>query len=293
MIDELARDTTVLIPFLESTTVQGVKIALSEAGGEAGTRQLPLLRNEACWDAIETRCRTLVRGAGFHQARDVIHVIRAAVASDAVAGNLRRKLLDLLDKMALALLASHVQLPKVSGLELYLDIWHLRGGSLPLPELEPWWDLVSFRLETSLRTGFIEDPSEVSGWCSVIRIVQDTGEESFATSAHRERMAVQRERLLELAQNEDSDLSGEDADVYESEAERLAELARVLRGAGIWQGAERELIGRITKELDREADRCREKAIERQDEESSWESAWDERERGQEEVNVDRIFEDL
>lgn len=55
VIDELARDRPARRAFLRGCGIHGIALALSTAGGSGGERSLPLLREDADWDALGDR----------------------------------------------------------------------------------------------------------------------------------------------------------------------------------------------------------------------------------------------
>jgi hypothetical protein len=60
VIDELAGDAAARRAFLRACGVHGIVLALSTAGGAAGTRSLPLLVDSQDWDALADRIAALV-----------------------------------------------------------------------------------------------------------------------------------------------------------------------------------------------------------------------------------------
>jgi uncharacterized protein YoaH (UPF0181 family) len=60
VIDELAHDAAARRAFLHACGVHGAALALSTAGGAAGERALPLLRDDGDWDALADRLAELV-----------------------------------------------------------------------------------------------------------------------------------------------------------------------------------------------------------------------------------------
>jgi hypothetical protein len=60
VIDELAADDQARRAFLHACSIQGAVLALSTGGGRSGTRALPLLHQDADWDALTDRLVTLL-----------------------------------------------------------------------------------------------------------------------------------------------------------------------------------------------------------------------------------------
>ncbi|MGZ6616847.1 MAG: hypothetical protein ACXVFQ_20775 [Solirubrobacteraceae bacterium] len=60
VIEHLAEDSTARLRFLSRCSVHGAALALSVAGGRDGKRQLPLMIDDADWDALTDRIYLLV-----------------------------------------------------------------------------------------------------------------------------------------------------------------------------------------------------------------------------------------
>jgi hypothetical protein len=60
VIDELAADDRARSDFLRACSIHGAALALSTAGGSTGERALPLLRQDADWDALGDRLATIL-----------------------------------------------------------------------------------------------------------------------------------------------------------------------------------------------------------------------------------------
>src|SRR5581483_7282414 len=60
VIDELAADLDARQRFLSRSSIDGVLLGISTAGGAAGARDLPLLREDADWDVLADRLSVLV-----------------------------------------------------------------------------------------------------------------------------------------------------------------------------------------------------------------------------------------
>jgi hypothetical protein len=131
VIEQLADDAAARSRFLERCGLEGVLLALSVGGGEAGERILPLLRADGDWDIVAARL------AGLALDLDDAAVIRLfeslGAAFDAeLAGDARAEL------AALAALA----------LERVRAGWEERRATLSVAALEAWFVLAA-RLDDS------------------------------------------------------------------------------------------------------------------------------------------------
>jgi hypothetical protein len=76
VIDELARDPELRMQFLKRASLEGVKLAVSDTGGQEGLRQLPFMVSAESWGALEERVLAIVR-EGDHD-RDLLEVLSSA-----------------------------------------------------------------------------------------------------------------------------------------------------------------------------------------------------------------------
>ncbi len=76
VIDELAADPELRLPFLKRASLEGVKLALSDTGGQEGLRQLPFMLSAESWDVLEERALAIVRASD--QERDLLEVLSSA-----------------------------------------------------------------------------------------------------------------------------------------------------------------------------------------------------------------------
>ena len=63
VIEELSRDVAFRRNFLRTCSVNGLKLAVSEAGGAAGTRRFPLMVDKSAWTMLTQRAGELIRSA--------------------------------------------------------------------------------------------------------------------------------------------------------------------------------------------------------------------------------------
>jgi hypothetical protein len=64
VIDELAADPELRTQFLRSASLEGVKLAVSDTGGQEGLRRLPFMLSAESWDVLEERALVIVRMLG-------------------------------------------------------------------------------------------------------------------------------------------------------------------------------------------------------------------------------------
>ncbi len=79
IIDELVSDNELRIQFLENMSVKGIKLAISDTGGEKGYRRLPLMIDSNSWDMLRSRCIQIIEDLEQEDATDLLTVLTAAL----------------------------------------------------------------------------------------------------------------------------------------------------------------------------------------------------------------------
>ncbi len=124
VIDELREHSNARQHFLSVSGVDGVTLALSRAGGAVGERVLPLLINDADWDAIGDRLHALGREL---EDRELARVMLAIGATLTALGDGPRRLE--LDSLGMNVLAATRR------------AWDERDRPIPVFLLEAWYTL--------------------------------------------------------------------------------------------------------------------------------------------------------
>jgi hypothetical protein len=126
VIDRLADDAAARREFLAACGIEGALLALSTGGGRAGERMLPLLREDADWDAFGGGLHVLARDADDPCLVRLLGALATALAAR----------VDAERRGELAALARTV-------LEDVRDRWDAGHRPLVLPPLEAWFDAAS------------------------------------------------------------------------------------------------------------------------------------------------------
>jgi hypothetical protein len=140
VIERLAPDVEARRRFLERCSVDGLLLALSTGGGAAGERSLPLLGEDADWDALGARLYDLMPGLDDHDALRLLLALgealpqtlgtdRAEVA--AIAGSVLTRLRSMWD-------AAHAPIPVALVVEWFAVAARLRERPEP-PDLTATW----------------------------------------------------------------------------------------------------------------------------------------------------------
>lgn len=144
VIAQLADDSTARRRFLHCCGHHGVILALSTAGGAVGTIRLPLLRDDADWDALADRLGPLLREADEQTTSTILHALTAAIKAmtsapkDPTAGS-DRALAELhaTAQRSLTLVARNRPADRPVGLELLVAWLHV-AAVLPARPPSPW-----------------------------------------------------------------------------------------------------------------------------------------------------------
>jgi len=132
VIDELVLDVDARRAFLETCAVDGILLALSTAGGSAGTRSLPLLLEDGDWDAAADRLAPLVPELDEPSTTRLLIALAEATEQEQDA---RARELDALAGYTLELLARH---------------WDDRSEPIPVGLLARWLELQALVTERPL-----------------------------------------------------------------------------------------------------------------------------------------------
>jgi hypothetical protein len=130
VIDDLAADADARIHFLRHCSLDGVLLALSHGGGATGRRSLPLLVEDADWDAAAERVHELVPQLDVADSARLLASLEAAtgVADARAAGELVALTSVALERMS-ACWRRGDGLPDAALLERWLDV----AARLPEP----------------------------------------------------------------------------------------------------------------------------------------------------------------
>ncbi len=123
VIEELIDDPAARRRFLRESSIEGILLAVSTAGGSSGERLLPLLRADADWDALSDRLAVLVHNL---DEPDLTRLLGAlAEAQAALQGGDRREV---------EAIATYV-------LNLVVRGWHRDHVVIPVGLLASWFEL--------------------------------------------------------------------------------------------------------------------------------------------------------
>ena len=210
VIDELRSDPEARRRFLRSCGVYGALLTLSEAGGTTGARALPLLVEDADWNAFTDRVAELLRELEDADIARLLLACQAALRADIDA----YQAVEALSLAEYALVATRRAWNKQRRpLPVFLlDAWYEANSDLPEPvdppEVGPTWaDLHPASL------AFAGDPGELrrsAEWLALAHTLARYDPQTLDALGFPERDAATLERLIDatrqLLQHREADL---------------------------------------------------------------------------------------
>ncbi len=168
VIDRLVRNPAGRGAFLDRCGLEGVLLALSVAGGPAGERNLPLLVEDADWDALLGHIEAVVAELG---GADRVRLMRqlAAAVDDGARRDDRRALAEL-DALAVRVLASVLPGEIDAAALILLQEWYALSGLVDAAPERP--DVAGLWVETlpteALDLRSPEDVSALETWTALL-----------------------------------------------------------------------------------------------------------------------------
>ncbi|MGZ8693934.1 MAG: nSTAND3 domain-containing NTPase [Gaiellaceae bacterium] len=171
VIERIAGDVEARRRFVERCSVDGLLLALSTGGGAAGERALPLLVEDADWDAVGARLHDLTPGLDDHDALRLLLALgealvyalgtdRAEVA--ALAGSVLTRLRSIWD-------AAHAPMPVALVVEWFAVAARLRERPEP-PDLTATWIESLPTNAATLRDR--DDLRRLDDWLTLVELLQ-------------------------------------------------------------------------------------------------------------------------
>jgi hypothetical protein len=185
VIEELVEDGDARRKFLRDSSIEGLLLALSIGGGETGERVLPLLREDADWDALADRVGSL---AAELEAPSITRLL-GSLAEARMAVPHKRDELDALAAYALELVARYWNETRVVIPVGLLSLWLEVAATLPeqpdRPQLAATWiDLLPTEIAD------LDDDAELARfdeWTALADLLSEHAPEQLASFGFPER----------------------------------------------------------------------------------------------------------
>jgi hypothetical protein len=222
VVEELVRDSKARRTFLLDSSIEGLLLALSTAGGEAGERVVPLLVEDADWDALADRIGSL----GTELDGPAITRLLMALAEARATVDDQRDELDALAVYALACIARRWDETRAVIQVGLLSVWFELAADLPERPAPP--DFATTWIELlPAEHPHLDDDVELARWdewTALAELLMEHVPQALVTFAFPARQGDAIRAFVACANAE------EDA---------------------IWHSARRELVGQILRRLAR------------------------------------------
>jgi hypothetical protein len=151
VIEELIQESALRNTFLRRASLEGVKLAVSDSGGQYGTRRMPLIRSAESWDVLEERCLSLV--VSDVGDREVLEILGNAASEEASGGQEHRwkRLLMLVCGAVREKWNRESTLISAADLEAFAKARSYAQPTPALPDLRPTWEALEENFLESLR----------------------------------------------------------------------------------------------------------------------------------------------
>jgi hypothetical protein len=151
VIEELIQESGLRNTFLRRASLEGVKLAVSDTGGQYGNRRMPLIRSAESWDVLEERCLSLI--ASDDGDRQVLEILGNAASAEAPGGQEHRwkRLLVLVCTAVREKWNRESRLISSADLEAFAKARSYAQPDPALPDLRPTWEALDELFRESLR----------------------------------------------------------------------------------------------------------------------------------------------
>lgn len=230
VIDELSADPTKQSALLRRMNVQGIKLALSTAGGPAGERSMPLLTTPEGWDALECRCEEIAAEMNDAEISALLAVLIDAVRGAQSVPNgyrsrIERALRSVCETAVRRWDASPREIATAALAAFFRAADELSPGPSP-PRVDPSWDSSCEDLRIATNRGYLTNADAVAEWTELLDLLDARYPSFFEDERKRLERAEMEARIFDLAAEEveyGASLQGPESN--DSDALRLEQLA--------------------------------------------------------------------
>jgi conflict system STAND superfamily ATPase len=229
VIDELAREASLSNRFLSSTTLPGIKLAISSGGGERGERELPFLTSDRAWQLLSDTCQNLAATVDIRELPEFLEALSSATV-EAAAGQehrLQEMTKDICDIARRRWDDSQTILTS-EELEAYDKASLLVSPLPPIPKLQASWDAATAKfveeIQESKDLGYFF-PDEITSFVKLVRIIEKIEPRFLRQKNFEEKYRSHLDQVFELVQSElKAELSDDEPDNLRSDAYRYKSL---------------------------------------------------------------------
>jgi hypothetical protein len=226
VIDRLADDAAARREFLAACGVEGALLALSTGGGRAGERVLPLLREDADWDALCGGLHALARDADDPCLVRLLGALATALAARAGAdrrGELAALARTMLEDVRARWNAGHRPLT-LPALEAWYEAAQWLAPPPRAPDVAPTW----FELLPAPDLPDVDDMARAADWLALVELLGRYDPTTLLRLGGAKRMQTVADALAEAELPESPPASDPAEQILADYAERRL-VERVLR----------------------------------------------------------------
>ena len=164
VIDELIQNADLRNTFLRRASLEGVKLAVSDTGGQYGNRRLPFIRSAESWDVLQERCLSLVKADVGD--REVLETLANAASQSASPEQASRwaRMMTLVCKAVREKWDRQRHLLGAADIEAFAKARSLAEPKPSLPNLRQTWDTLDARFRESIRVANSDDELDYSAF---------------------------------------------------------------------------------------------------------------------------------
>jgi hypothetical protein len=157
VIEELVQNADLRNTFLRRASLEGIKLAVSDTGGQHGKRRLPFIRSAESWDVLRERCTSLISSDVGD--REVLEVLGNAASQNPSPEQMPRwfRLLTSVCNAVKAKWDGESRLISAADLEAFVKARKYSDPELILPNLLPTWESLDTQFRESLRLAVNHD----------------------------------------------------------------------------------------------------------------------------------------
>jgi hypothetical protein len=241
VIDELARDAALSNRFLGLTTLAGIKLAISSAGGQHGDRELPFLTSVQAWSLLADRCHHLTLTVDIRRLPDFMEVLSSATR-EARGLDEKRYLQGMLKDTCDVTRQRWDETERIltpEELDAYLQASLLVSPLPPIPILQVSWDTATTKfmeeIQWSKDNGYFF-PDAVTSFVKLVKIIGEIEPRFLRQNEFNAKFPIHFEQVVELTRSElANELYGDEPDDIRSDSYRfkalrdlVAEVAEIL-----------------------------------------------------------------
>lgn len=230
VIEELAQEHDLQSKFLGAMSLQGIKLAISDSGGATGDRDMPLMNHRGNWDLLKQRCLEVIASGTQDEITDLLTVLTSAAVNTTDPerkGHLCKAIASVCEA-ARTKWDSNSSSLSTEDFSAYCDASILLDPLAPIPKLASSWELHLDAMKEAIEdaeNSYPLNPRPINKWVAFIAVVQDNEPRFLRVVGFPAKLTADIRRLIAIVDSElESELTGDSADDYSDEAQRLESL---------------------------------------------------------------------